>query len=113
MIQTIQENTMRQMHIPRRLMLYGSVAAAVFAAAGLSASAQTATTAATTDAVAAQRAAAAAAPAAKTKPVASTPDMVLEACQRTQARFDKFQKSGIPEQFGSEEPFTFQPNKKC
>jgi hypothetical protein len=113
MIQTIQEKTMRQIHIPRRLMLSGSVAAAVFAAAGLSASAQTATTAATTNAVAAQRAAAAAAPAAKNKPAASTPDMVLEACQRTQARFDKFQKSGIPEEFGSEEPFTFQPNKKC
>jgi hypothetical protein len=113
MIQTIQEKTMKQMHIPRRLMLYGSVAAAVFAAAGLSASAQTKTTAATTDVVAAQTAAAAAAPATKTKPASSTPDMVLEACQRTQARFDNFQKFGIPEQFGSEEPFTFQPNKKC
>ena len=39
--------------------------------------------------------------------------MVLEACQRTQARFAKFLANGTPEQFGSEEPFTFNPNKPC
>jgi hypothetical protein len=38
---------------------------------------------------------------------------VLEACQRTQARFAKFLATGTPEQFGSEEPFTFDPKKKC
>jgi hypothetical protein len=100
---------MKQMHIPRRLMLSGSVAAAAFAVAGLSASAQTATTAATT----------AAAPAGvlTTKSAApkgsSTPQMVQEACQRQRARTAKFLQSGIPEQWGSEEPFTFDPNKPC
>ena len=34
---------MKQMHIPRRLMLSGNVAAALFAVTGLSASAQTLT----------------------------------------------------------------------
>jgi hypothetical protein len=100
---------MKQMHIPRRLMLSGSVAAAAFAVAGLSASAQTATTAATT----------AAAPAGvlTTKSAApkgsSTPQMVQEACQRQRARTAKFLQSGTPEQWGSEEPFTFDPNKPC
>ena len=39
---------MKQMHIPRRLMLSGSIAAAVLAGVGLSALAQTATTTITT-----------------------------------------------------------------
>ena len=103
---------MKQMHIPRRLMLSGSVAAAMLAVAGLSASAQTATTAAT--------ATAATAPAAgdlTTRSAApkgsSTSQMVQEACQRQRARTAKFLQSGIPEQWGSEEPFTFAPNTPC
>jgi len=101
---------MKQMHIPRRLMLSGSVAAAVFAVAGLSASAQTATTTATTTSTAA-------AGDLTTKSAApkgsSVPQMVQEACQRQRARTAKFLQSGIPEQWGSEEPFTFDPNTPC
>src|SRR5262245_62086005 len=102
---------MKQMHIPRRLMLSGSVAAAVFAVAGLSASAQTATTAAPTTSTATAagdlttRSAAAKGPA--------TAQMIQHACQRQRARTAKFLQSGIPEQWGSEEPYTFNPNTPC
>jgi hypothetical protein len=37
--------------------------------------------------------------------------MIAEAIQRSKARSDKFQAMGRPEQFGSEEPFTFDPTK--
>jgi hypothetical protein len=40
----------------------------------------------------------------------ATPQQIKEACQRTLARITKFQQFGIPEEFGSEEPFTFDPN---
>src|SRR5262249_39737496 len=104
---------MKQMHIPRRLMLSG-VAATVFAVAGLSASAQTTTT--TTSA--------SARPTSSTNPRnlttaatatkgGATPQMIQEACQRQRARTAKFLQSGVPEQFGSEEPFKFDPTKPC
>ena len=35
--------------------------------------------------------------------------MVQEACQRQKARTAKFKLLGVPEKFGSEEPFTFDP----
>jgi hypothetical protein len=37
--------------------------------------------------------------------------MILEAIQRSQARSDKLRASGRAEQFGSEEPFIFDPGK--
>jgi len=98
---------MKQMHIPRRLMLSGSVAAAMFAVAGLSASAQTTTTA-TTATAAGNLATAATAPKGS-----ATPQMIQEACQRQKARTAKLLQSGTPEQWGSEEPFTFDPNTPC
>ena len=101
---------MKQMHIPRRLMLSASVAV-VFAVAGLSASAQTTTSTTTTTSTA------------TTNPHAgdlttrttgsATPQMIQEACQRQKARTAKFVQQGIPEQWGSEEPFTFDPNTPC
>jgi hypothetical protein len=42
----------------------------------------------------------------------ATPDMINEAIQRSQARAAKFQQQGIPENFGSEEPFTYNPAVK-
>jgi hypothetical protein len=99
---------MKQMHIPRRLMLSGSVAAAVFAVAGLSASAQTATTTSTTSPTAGNLSTASTAPRGS-----ATPEMIQEACQRQRARTAKFVQFGIPEQWGSEEPFTFDPKKPC
>ena len=99
---------MHQTEILRRLMLPAGIAA-VLAAAGLSASAQTATTAApTTSAQAGNLATSASAPKG-----AATPQMAQEACQRQRMRTAKFLQSGVPEQFGSEEPFTFQPSQPC
>jgi len=101
---------MKQMHIPRRLMLSSSLAAAVFAVAGLSASAQTATTATTppNNPHAGDLTTAATAPKGS-----ATDQMIQEACQRQRARTAKFVQSGVPEQWGSEEPFTFDPNTPC
>jgi len=99
---------MKHMHIPRRLMLSGGVAAAVFAVAGLSASAQTPTTTATTSPTAGVLSTAATAPKGS-----ATPEMIQEACQRQRARTAKFLQFGTPEVWGSEEPFTFDPNTPC
>ena len=96
---------MKHMHIPRRLMLSGGVAAAVFAVAGLYALAQTTTTTSRTAGVLSTSA---------TAPKGSaTPAMIQEACQRQRARTAKFLQFGTPEQWGSEEPFTFDPSKPC
>lgn len=53
----------------------------------------------------------AAAPAVKKKPTSATPQMIDEAVQRSQARAAKATTLGRPEQFGSEEPFTYVPGK--
>ena len=108
---------MRQMNTRRKLIATGAIVAAAVAIAGTSASAQTATT---TAAPAAAPAAAATADALQAgppqtfsksgKPTSSTPKMVREAIQRSQARTKKLLATGTPEQFGSEEPFVFDPN---
>jgi len=102
---------MKQMHIPRRLMLSGSVVA-VLAVSGLSASAQT-TTPTTSTASTSSRSAGDLTTASTAPKGGATPQMIQEACQRQRARTAKFLQSGIPEQFGSEEPFTFDPSKPC
>jgi hypothetical protein len=48
---------------------------------------------------------------AKKKPSSATPQMIDEAVQRTQARAAKAAATGKPEEFGSEEPFTYVPGK--
>jgi hypothetical protein len=57
---------------------------------------------------------AAPAPGAK-KPTTATPQMIDEAIQRSQARTAQAvptaTSAGMPERFGSEEPFTYQPGK--
>ena len=95
---------MKQMHIPRRLMLSGGVAAAVLAVAGLAVWAQTTTTSTSAGVLTTSAAA---------PNGSATPQMIQEACQRQRARTAKFLQSGTPEQFGSEEPFTFNPNTPC
>jgi hypothetical protein len=47
----------------------------------------------------------------KKKPTSATPQMIDEAVQRSQARSAKAKATGVPEQFGSEEPFTYVPGK--
>jgi hypothetical protein len=49
---------------------------------------------------------------AKTKPTTATADMVNEAIQRSQARAAKEAQTGTPQQWGSEEPFTYDPSAK-
>jgi hypothetical protein len=100
---------MKQMHIPRRLMLSASIVAAL-AVSGLCASAQTTTP--TTSTAAAPRAGDLTTSTAAPKGGA-TAQMIQEACQRQRARTAKFVQSGIPEVWGSEEPFTFDPSKPC
>jgi hypothetical protein len=102
---------MKQMHIPRRLMLSGSVVAAL-AVSGLSASAQT-TTPTTSTASTSSRSAGDLSTASTAPKGGATPQMIQEACQRQRARTAKLLQSGVPEQFGSEEPFKFDPSKPC
>jgi hypothetical protein len=45
------------------------------------------------------------------KPSSATPKMIDEAIQRTQARAAKAAATGKPEEFGSEEPFTYVPGR--
>lgn len=45
------------------------------------------------------------------KPTSATPQMIDEAIQRSQARSAKAKASGAPEQWGSEEPFTYVPGR--
>ena len=96
---------MKQEHTRRKLMIAGVVAAAAFVVVGPSASAQTA---ATTSAATSGNLTTATA-----KPTSATPQMIQEACQRSKARRAKFLQNGTPEQFGSEEPFTLNPNTPC
>jgi len=48
----------------------------------------------------------------KKKPTSATADMVNEAIQRSQARAAKEAQTGTPQQWGSEEPFTYDPAVK-
>jgi hypothetical protein len=102
---------MKQMHVPNRLMLSAGIAA-MLAVSGVSASAQTATpttsTATSTSPHAGDLSTSATAPKG-----GATPQMIQEACQRQRVRTAKFLQSGIPEKWGSEEPFTFDPTKPC
>ncbi|MGB9365176.1 MAG: hypothetical protein WCE79_04095 [Xanthobacteraceae bacterium] len=43
----------------------------------------------------------------KKKPSSATPDMINEAIQRSEARAAKEAATGKPQQWGSEEPFTY------
>jgi hypothetical protein len=94
---------MKQIEPPLRLMVVSSLVVAALAVADLSASAQTATTSTTSTPTAST--------ALRTgpKPTTATDQMVQEACQRQKARTAKFQQFGIKEQWGSEEPFVFDP----
>jgi hypothetical protein len=97
----MQEETMKNRNMI--LSLIGAAAASTLAFTFVvsPAPAQTATN---------QPMAAAPAPA-KKKPTSATPQMIDEAIQRSQARSAKATATGKPEQWGSEEPFTYVPGK--
>ncbi len=95
---------MKQMYPSVKLVTVSSLVVAALAIAGLSALAQTATTSTTTSTIAPT-----ASTALRTKPTTASDQMVQEACQRQKARTAKFLQFGIKEQWGSEEPFVFDP----
>jgi len=90
---------MKRLYTRRKLMIAGPAAALAVVIASPSASAQTATSSTSVATITAKK-----------KPTSATPRMIQEAIQRSQARSAKAQALGIPEQWGSEEPFTFNPN---
>ena len=92
---------MKQTQLFLKLTLLSPFVLATIVTAGLSALAQTATTTTAPTASSALRT--------KPKPTTSTDQMVQEACQRQKARTAKFQQFGVKEQWGSEEPFVFDP----
>ena len=99
-----KEDAMKKVQASVKPMISGAVVTAALAIAGLSASAQTATTT-TPTAISPISPTTAARP----KPTVASDQMVQEACQRQKARTAKFKLLGVPEKFGSEEPFTFDP----
>src|SRR5882757_8916390 len=106
----MQENTMRNRRTILALMGTAAAGALGFTSIASPAAAQTATSTSTSQA----GVFAAPAPGAK-KPTTATPAMIDEAIQRSQARTAKAVPTATsaakPEQFGSEEPFTYVPGK--
>jgi N-acetylglutamate synthase/N-acetylornithine aminotransferase len=109
----MQENTMKTRRTILTLMGAGAAGALAFASVASPAAAQTATSP-TSSTATSQGVIAAPAPGAK-KPTSATPAMIDEAIQRSQARTAKAvpttTSAAKPEQFGSEEPFTYVPGK--
>jgi len=95
----MQEETMKRLYTRRKLMIAGPAAALAVVIASSSASAQTVTSSTSVATITAKK-----------KPTSATPQMIQEAIQRSQARSAKARALGTPEQWGSEEPFTFNPN---
>jgi len=95
---------MKRMHRPVNRMIAGVAAAMVLAMTGSAAPAQEATSPPATSTL---------------RPTVTirvprteaTPQMIEEAIQRSQARTERLRTTGRPEQFGSEEPFTFDPTR--
>jgi hypothetical protein len=104
----MQEKTMKTRRTILTLMGAGAAGALAFTSVASPAAAQTATSTSTSQA----GVIAAPAPGAK-KPTTTTPAMIDEAIQRSQARTAKAvpttTSAAKPEQFGSEEPFTYKP----
>ena len=107
----MQEKTMKTRRTILTLMGAGAAGALAFTSVASPAAAQTATSTATSTSTS-QGVIAAPAPGAK-KPTTATPAMIDEAIQRSQARTAKAVPTATsaakPEQFGSEEPFTYVP----
>jgi len=96
---------MKTAHAIWKLVSIGALVSVV-AVAGTSVSAQTTSATAAKPVLPSPTA-----PVKKPAPTSATPAMILEAIQRSQARSDKLRASGRAEQFGSEEPFIFDPGK--
>jgi hypothetical protein len=101
-----RKDSMKEVQASLKLMISGAAVTAALGIASLSASAQTATT--STTAPTATTTLSPVTPL-RSKPTSASDQMVQEACQRQKARTEKFKLLGVPEKFGSEEPFTFDP----
>jgi hypothetical protein len=99
----MQEDTMRTRRTILNLMGTGAAGTLALALVASPAAAQTATGGVIAPTVGTK------------KPTTATPQMIDEAIQRSQARTAKAAptatSAGTPEQFGSEEPFTYVPGK--
>jgi hypothetical protein len=109
----MQEKTMKSRRTILTLMGAGAAGALAFTSTS-PAAAQTATSSTTSTSTSASTAGVIAAPApGAKKPTTATPAMIDEASQRSQARTAKAVPTSTsaakPEQFGSEEPFTYKP----
>jgi hypothetical protein len=108
----MQEKTMTNRRTILSLMGSAAAGALAFTSNASPTAAQTATTGATSTSASQAGVFAAPAPGAK-KPTTATPQMIDEAIQRSQARTAKAVPTATsaakPEQFGSEEPFTYKP----
>jgi len=93
-----------------KLMIAVATVAAALAIATSSVSAQTATTDPAATSTAVPTTSSTAYTAARTQPrTDANAQMVSEALERSKARHQKFLATGTPEQWGSEEPFVFDP----
>jgi hypothetical protein len=93
----MKEKTMQQLCTILKPVIAGGAMIVAFAIAGpsLSSAEESTTTSTTTE-----------------ESIATTSEeKICEAIQRTNARFKKWIEQGIPDEFGSEEPFTFDPTK--
>jgi hypothetical protein len=110
----MQEKTMKSRRTILTFMGAGAAGAFAFTSVASPVAAQTATSTATSTSTSQAGVIAAPAPGAK-KPTTATPAMIDEATQRSQARTAKAvpttTSAAKPEQFGSEEPFTYVPGK--
>lgn len=100
---------MNRMSTPLKLSVSGALAAAFLAGTSMTVSAQTATT---TSSSAGVLSTSTTSTTTKKKPTSATADMVNEAIQRSEARAVKEAQTGKPQQWGSEEPFTYNPTVK-
>jgi hypothetical protein len=96
--------------LPVKLAMSCALVAVAITAAGTAVSAQTASPTASSAGVLSTSATGTAA--AKKKPTRASPDMINEAIQRSEARAAKETATGKPQQWGSEEPFTYNPAQK-
>jgi hypothetical protein len=88
---------MKRAYVPLGRAIAGAVTiAAAFAIAGLPTSAQTTSSSTSTSTSTARKV-----------PRTATPEMISDAIERSKSRTERFKATGVPEQFGSEDPTRF------
>jgi len=82
----------------KRATVAAAAVAAAFAIAVLPASAQTTSTSSSTSTATSTE---------RKVPRTATPEMISDAIERSKSRTERFKATGVPEQFGSEDPTRF------